>query len=303
MKKVNQISPMYLCIIVVIAIVMSCSHDTNYSALNQEFINIPDPSFEAILINKGIDTDSIVNQQILSSDAEEITSLDLSCLEYGAIQNLTGINGFINLKKLIVAQHEIEEIDLNNNVNLDTLNLAGNELTSINVSRNSKLIFLNLIANELNSINGLSELTELKDLDLSWNYFEAFNISSESLEVLHISNNDLKSLDISAVPNLRNLLLTSNNLQSLDVFSNRKLETLLVSDNELNTINLTENQNLTHLYISSNSLFNLDVSSIHNLIDLKVDRNENLNCIKILDGQNIQLISKENNQELKTDCN
>jgi Leucine-rich repeat (LRR) protein len=268
-----------------------------------DYLNIPDENFEALLIEKGIDSDGIINQQMLKSDAQEITNLDLSNLEYGVIHDLTGIEGFTSLRKLIAAQHDIAQIDVSNNINLDTLNLAGNNLSSIDLSANSKLVLLDLTANQLNSITGLSELSELKDLDLSWNYFDNFSISCESLEVLHMSNNDLNVLDISAVPHLKNLLLTSNKLQSLEVLSNIKLETLLVSDNELHTINLSANQNLTHLYITSNLLINLDVSSNLNLIDLKVDRNPNLPCIKILDGQNIPLISISDHQELNTNCN
>ncbi|UAM98882.1 hypothetical protein K8354_03410 [Polaribacter litorisediminis] len=303
MKKSNQISLIYFCILVLISIIVSCSNEVNNTDLNRDYLSIPDTSFESILIHTGIDSDGIVNQQMLKSDAEGITILDLSNLEYGAISDLTGIEAFTSLRKLNATQHDIEQIDLNYNINLDTLNLAGNRLSNINLSNNKNLVFVDLKANEMNSITGLLELSELKNLDLSWNYFETLNISSESLEVLHMSNNDLYSLDISAVPNLKNLLVTSNKLQSLEVCSNRLLETLLVSDNVLQTINLTENHSLTHLYITSNSLINLDVSSNQNLIDLKVDRNQNLYCIKILDGQNILIVSKSDNQELNADCN
>jgi protein phosphatase 1 regulatory subunit 7 len=303
MKKVNEVSLIYFCVIVLMGITVSCSSDINTSDLPIEYLNIPDENFEAILIAKGIDSDGIVNQQMLKSDAQEITNLDLSNLEYGVIHDLTGIEGFTSLRKLTAAQHDIAQIDVSNNINLDTLNLAGNNLSSIDLSSNSKLVLLDLTANQLNSITGLTELSELKDLDLSWNYFENFNISSASLEILHMRNNDLNALNISAAPNLKNLLLTSNKLQSLEVLSNMKLETLLISDNELQTINLSANQNLTHLYITNNLLINLDVSSNLNLIDLKVDRNPNLPCIKILDGQNIPLISKSDHQELNTNCN
>ena len=303
MKKSNQILLTYFSILVLMGSTVSCSNDDNIAGFNRAYVSIPDSSFEAILIKTGVDSDGIINQQMLSSDAEGIATLDLSNLDYGAITDLTGIEGFTSLRKLIATQHDIAQIDLSDNLNLDTLNLAGNKLLSIDISNNSKLVLLDLTANEMNSVVGLSELGELKDLDLSWNYFETFSISSESLEVLHMSNNDLYSLDISSDPNLKNLLLTSNKLQSLEVISNKKLETLLVSDNELQTINLLENNDLTHLYITSNSLDRLNVSFNQNLIDLKVDRNPNLSCIKVLDGQSIPQISKSDYQELNADCN
>lgn len=303
MGKIKQKLLSYTSIVALMCVMVSCSNEVDTEDLGNAYLSISDTSFEAILIQKGVDSDGIINQQMLKSDAEEITTLDLSTLEYGAIGDLTGIEGFTGLRKLIAVQHDIEQIDLSDNVNLDTLNLAGNKLSSIDVSNNSSLVLLDLTANELNSISGLSELGELRELNLSWNYFGTFSISSESLKVLHMSNNDLYSLDISAVPNLENLLLTSNKLQGLDVFSNSKLETLLVSDNQLQNIELQGNPNLTHLYITSNLLFNLDVGPNQNLIDLKVDRNPNLNCIQILEGQNIPMISKADNQELNTDCN
>lgn len=284
--------------------IVSCSKATvNDLDTAIEVIEITDEIFEKLLISQGIDSDGIVNQQILKSDAKEISTLNLSNLEHGKISNLTGIEGFTNLSKLMVTQHDIAQIDLRKNINLDTLNLSGNRLSQIDLSYNTKLIAIDLIANEMNSITGLSALHQLKELDLSWNYFETFSIASQTLEVLHLSNNNLISLNISSVPNLKNLLLTSNKLESLDINSNQKLETVLVSDNVLQTINLAENQNLTHLYITSNLLSDLDVSANQNLIDLKVDRNPNLSCIKILDDQNIPQISISAYQEVNTICN
>ncbi len=49
---------------------------------------IPDPIFEQALINQNIDLDNIVNGQVLTSDINGITDLNISGL---GINNLTGI--------------------------------------------------------------------------------------------------------------------------------------------------------------------------------------------------------------------
>jgi len=281
----------------------SCSKDDNIDTISDKFLSIPDASFEEILIVKGIDSDGVVNMQMLKSDAEHVEELDLATLEFGAITDLSGIEGFTSLKKLIANQHDLEQIDLSANILLEEVYLAGNYLSSIDVSKNTNLVELDLTSNQLTTIIGLSELVKLENLNLSFNYFKELTVDNASLEILHISNNDLISLDISSAVNLTNVLLTTNKLNALDISSNKKLQTLLVSDNQLQSINLGKNISLTHLYIASNLLTGLDVSNNQNLMDLKVDRNPSLTCIKITNGQNIPSVTLSNHQVLNDLCN
>ena len=282
----------------------SCSGDDDTKDIfSNTYLRIPDASFEKLLIAKGIDTDGVVNKQMLKSDAEVVKELNLENLEYGAISDLSGIEGFTNLKRLVANQHNIEQIDLGNNILLEEIYLAGNYLSSIDVSKNTNTILLDLTANQLTTITGLSKLKKLENLNLSFNYIEELTMDNTSLEILHISNNDLIFLDITAAINITNVLLTTNKLITLDISSNKKLQTLLVSDNQLQSIDLSENKSLTHLHLFSNMLTNLDIGNNQNLIELKVDRNPGLSCIQIASGQNIPTVSLSNNQELNILCN
>ncbi|BDW93768.1 hypothetical protein MACH07_26000 [Flagellimonas marinaquae] len=282
----------------------SCSGDDDTKDIfSNTYLRIPDASFEKLLIAKGIDTDGVVNKQMLKSDAEVVKELNLENLEYGAISDLSGIEGFTNLKRLVANQHNIEQIDLGNNILLEEIYLAGNYLSSIDVSKNTNTILLDLTANQLTTITGLSKLKKLENLNLSFNYIEELTMVNTSIEILHISNNDLIFLDITAAINITNVLLTTNKLITLDISSNKKLQTLLVSDNQLQSIDLSENKSLTHLHLFSNMLTNLDVGNNQNLIELKVDRNPGLSCIQIASGQNIPTVSLSNNQELNVLCN
>ncbi|WP_166964182.1 leucine-rich repeat domain-containing protein [Yeosuana marina] len=296
------ISPIF---VLALFIIVSCSsNNENEKPVNDIYLSIPDNHFETILIEQGIDSDGILNKQMLKTDAEEVSHLDLNLTgDFGEISDLTGIQGFTNLTFLSASGQKIETIDLSLNTKLDTLYLQANYLTSIDISNNPNLILVDMLSNQINSINGLSKATNLKTLNLSWNNLEEFSIHNESLEVLHISQNLLKSLDIDGAINLKNILLTSNKLTEVDFSSNTLLETLLISDNKIQNINLQHNSYLTHLYITSNSLTSIDVSNNQELVDLRVDRNPYLTCIKIQSGQEIPTVSKSDYQELNSICN
>ena len=114
---------------------------------------------------------------------------------------------------------ELERIDLSHNTLLDTLYLLGNTLSSIDLSNNPNLIFVDIQANEFtseSSIIGLSNATNLKDLDVSSNYLKEFSIHNESLEVLHMSHNDLKSLNTDGTINRQHIGIPSNKLETVD---------------------------------------------------------------------------------------
>ncbi len=289
------------------SLIVSCSSDeVNSTPTNDEYLSIPDIQFETKLIEQGIDSDGVINHQMLKSDAEAISLLDLNFNgNSGKIADLKGIEGFVNLTFLSASNQEIEHIDLSKNTLLDTLYLLGNKISNIDLSNNPNLIFVDIQSNQFNSsssIVGLEKATQLKDLDLSWNYLEEFSIHNELLEVLHISHNDLTTIDTDGAINLQHIFMPSNKLQTVDFSTNTSLETLLVSGNQIEQINLENNTSLTHLYISDNSLTSLDVSTNQQLVDLRVDRNPQLTCIKIENGQN-PYVMKSDYQELNTICN
>lgn len=305
LKRIEIVQPFF---VLALFLLVACSaDDESPNPIIDEYLSIPDIHFESKLIEQGIDSDNIVNHRISKVDAEQVTHLDLNLsANFGEISDLTGIEGFVNLTLLSAAGQELAEVDLSFNSKLDTLFLLGNYLTSIDLSNNSNLIFVDLQANEFNSNNsiiGLSNATSLKDLDLSWNYLKEFSIHNESLEVLHMSHNDLTTIDTDGAINLQHIFMPSNQLEQVDFSSNKSLETLLISGNKIQLLNLDNNTRLTHLYSSSNLLTSLDVSNNQKLIDLRVDRNPDLTCIKIFNGQQIPTVSISEYQEINDTCN
>lgn len=291
-------------LIVLVLMIVSCSkNDDKTDPAESDFLSIPDIHFETKLIEQGIDSDGIVNKKMLKSDAENVTRLDLNLISnFGDIKDLSGIEGFTNITFLSASRQKIENIDLSFNTKLDTLDVSGNSISSIDVSHNTNLIFLDAQSNLLPSIIGLDKAVNLKDLDLSWNYFEDITVTNELLEVLHMSHNDLKTLNTDGLIHLQHVFIPLNKLETVDFTTNVALETLLMAGNRIEYVNLENNSNLTHLYISGNALKSLDVSNNERLLELGADRNPRLTCIKIQDRQTPYVIKSEY-QELNNSCN
>lgn len=278
---------------------ISCSEDNANESTDDLYLHIPDANFESKLISLGIDSDNKVNKQMLKTDARNIYALDI---DNTSINDLTGIEGFVDLKKLSAAQNNIDQIDLKYNTLLDTLILFANNIKSIDLSHNKELLKVNIESNQLTSLTGMSNTTKLKRLDASFNYLKEFSNNHEAIEVLYLSDNDLESFDVEGAVNLKNIFLKTNKLTSIDVSSNTLLETLVLSDNKIKELNLEQNNKLTVLYISSNLLANLDVSNLNVLSFLSVYNNPDLFCIKIDSGQDVPNLTISDSQELNTLC-
>ncbi|WP_190808723.1 leucine-rich repeat domain-containing protein [Flagellimonas sp. S3867] len=286
-----------------IALLGSCSNDDDNldSAIE---IYVPDAQFEKRLISLGIDTDGKTNKKVLKSDAVNVEYLDLSSETVSEeITDLTGIEGFTNLKRLFAIGNRLSTIDLSRNIHLDTLNLSGNDLSTIDLSNNTQLVMLDLKVNDLTSITGLSAATNLKWLNLSFNYFENYTIENPSLENILMSNNLLESFDPSIATNLESLYILINKITHLDLTHNTLLETINVGDNKLTQIDFGPKEHLTYLSCFSNLLNNLDVSNFDKLNYLSANRNQDLECIQIQNGQEIPTLKLSDYQQTSVNCN
>jgi len=266
------------------------------------YVQIPDANFEKKLISLNIDSDGLINHKLLKTDAEEISYLDLSTSNHNNISDLTGIEAFKNLKRLDATQNSIETIDLSSNILLDSIYLAANLITNIDLTANSNLISIDIQSNELTSFTAPTNATQLKKINLSYNYLEAFSVHNESIKSILISDNSLTSFDVSGSLNLQNIYLKTNKIATIDLSENITLKTLILSDNKIQNINLDHNNNITHLYISSNLLTALNVASLPELVELKINNNPSLTCVQTQGGQNIPTVTKSEDQTVSSTC-
>lgn len=79
---------------------------------------IPDTNFEQALIDLEIDSDGIINGQVLTSDIDTVITLNLFNI---FIQDLTGIEDFTALEYLDVSGSSLSVLDVSYNTQLREL--------------------------------------------------------------------------------------------------------------------------------------------------------------------------------------
>jgi len=241
-----------------------------------QYTTIPDANFEQELINQGIDSESTLDGQVLTSDINTITNLTIRSTN---INYMSGIEGFVALTNLTVVDNEnLTHLDLNSN----------NALTHLSCNNN-----LSLILNVENIIN--------------LEYLSYYNISDIPVEIgnkpnltyINCSANLLTTIDITQCPNLEVLICESNLFNSIDISQNQKLEFINASVNNINEIDLSSNINLKVLFIWNNNLETINLDQNVVLEQLYCDNN-NLTSVHIQNNTNelITIFDTTNNPNL-----
>src|SRR5690554_3984589 len=159
---------------------------------------IPDNEFEQRLIALNIDSDGIVNGQILTANALNTTMLDLNNSGYWqmcCIQDFTGLEAFVNLEEMESYFNDIHTIDLTPLTKLKKLHLSNSMLSAIDLSGNTNLESL-FIGNDY--YVKFWNPNHMKELDLSSNH-KLRHISASyllTLEQINLRNNTADSVFI-----------------------------------------------------------------------------------------------------------
>src|SRR5690606_28864100 len=152
-----------------------------------QYTLIADPFFEQELIYQNIDSDGVINGQVLTSDIETVTELIMED-GYG-IEDLTGIQDFTNLEKLVILYSELTELDVSQNLQLKILDCSSNNLTTLDV-------FSNTLLEELHIGNygiDVGPFNMIQEIDLSHNpnikILDAFDLYIKKINLKNGNNN------------------------------------------------------------------------------------------------------------------
>lgn len=268
-----------------------------------QYTNIPDSNFEQALIDKGIDSQGILDGQILTSDANSTTGyLNISNEN---ILDLTGIEAFTGITALNIQSNNLTTLSMPNLPQLNTLLAFDNQITDLDVSA-LDLIVLEISDNPLNNMlfgtqNNLTELwlqsaglnaidlspfPSLDRLDLAYNNLTSIDLSyTTSLTKLFIRFNDFTSLDLSNTLQLETLDITSNNLTGIDFSPINTLISFNAVNNDLVSVNLSGQPNLISVNLLNNELIELNVKNGNNtnFVNFNALGNNNLMCIEVDD--------------------
>lgn len=160
---------------------------------------IPDNDFEQRLIALNIDSDGIVNGQILTADALNTTVLDLNnsgYLQACCIKDFTGLEAFVNLEEMESFFNDIHTIDLTPLTKLNKLHLSNSYLSSIDLSGN----------------------TNLESLFIGNDYYMKY-WNPNHMEKLDLSSNTkLKYIYVNDIPELRFINMRNHTADSVAIY-------------------------------------------------------------------------------------
>lgn len=267
--------------------------------MQSQYTSIPDPIFEQELINQGIDSNPIIDHQVLTSDVNNRTELNI---EVNNINNFEGLQDFTNLETLKIISYNFAPIlNLENNVLLKHILLSGFDgILSLDLTNNVLLETIQVSSNSLSNVN-INTCVNLKKLILSDCHITNIDLSNNlNLEELGLLGVNLTSLNINNNLALKKIGLFNTQFTSLDFSNNTNLEEIilinlggpittfnpLLFSNNVNlkklivdhvsfypTVNLQNNLQLETCVLWSAGLFNLDVSNNISLKILRIDGN------------------------------
>ncbi len=218
------------------SLLLFCLLPTQFSLMAQD-ISIPDENFKATLIHLGIDAN--MDTKIQQSEAEAVHYLNVSRTHL--IQDLTGIEYFINLDTLLVNENLLTFLDVTKNVKLISLQFAYNNIKTVDLSQNSKLKSLVCPYTTIETLD-LSNCPVLEFLSCHNTHLTSLDITmNTSLERLECEGTQIESLDLSKNINLKELDCRNTEITSLDLSSNKELEFLRCADLNISSLDLTKN--------------------------------------------------------------
>lgn len=239
-----------------------------------QIVNIPDTNFKNALLshnNPVVDTNG--DGEIQVSEAEAVSQLGYMSqqLRDKDIEDLTGIEAFINLTFLDISQNLLTELDISQNLLLENLSIGLNPLGSIDISQNINLKELNCVNNALTELDvsaniNLTLLHCFNNFELDKNTFEELDVTNNPLlEELVFYRNSISSIDLTKNPNLTYLRFENNNISNLDITQNSNIETLVCQRNPIESLDLSQNSILQFLYCDGTNLSSLDLTQNSNL--------------------------------------
>ncbi|MBL6874884.1 MAG: hypothetical protein ISR02_05345 [Flavobacteriales bacterium] len=228
-----------------------------------QIVNIPDGNFKTYLLGDSlINTNGDTEIQISEANSFNVI-IDWNGNLGLVINDLTGIEEFINLTELKIENNNVTNLDLSQNNSLVLVDAENNNLVSINLVSNVSLSYLDCSNNQLNNLD-ISQNTSLATLWCGGNPLGSLDVNQNTLLTdLNCSYNLLTSLDLSQNTLLTNLYCAYNQLTNLNLSNNSQLARLECYDNMLSSLDMRNgnNQNIWRFKAYNNQLICIDVDN------------------------------------------
>lgn len=205
-------------------------------------IEIPDNNFLQALIDIGVDSNN--DNAISEEEAAHLTDLDVN---YKNIEELSGIEFFINLTSLDCGDNTISNLNITNLTKLEYLWCQNNSLTALDVSKCPKLKVLSFNTNHINSIN-LENNPNIQWLDFSFTRVDSINLDAlQLIETIACANSRIRNLIVPDKPNLEQIIASNCNIQSINVSNDASLKVLEINGNMIEELDLGSCSSIEYL--------------------------------------------------------
>jgi len=254
------------------------------------------PGFEKYLIGQGIDPDPAPNGYILYRYIKNIDSLIINEWFDAGDRNLTGIEGFSNLRIFATVSLGVENIDFSSNPKLEYFKytkyahcMGCGTLTSLKFGKQSNLQSLNLLGAEKLSALDFENLKKLRILKiLNTDHLRNQDISEcreiekieldGSAEIILANHPKLKVLtcgayphhvDFTKLPGLESLRYLVLGRHALDFSANKELKDLYLSDLRSIKLDISANKKLEKLEVYGSGQWTQSNIDLRNNVNLK----------------------------------
>ena len=274
-------------------------------------IDIPDAVLKQKLVthtNPVIDSNGDGEIQVSEAVVVENLYLPGGTVE-NQIQDITGLEEFVNTNHLNLQGNSISEGDLSMLTNLATLNLNDNNITntlSFTFPDSIENLYLgynnltNLDISSLNEVNFLgvynNNLTTLDEEDLPQN-----------IQHLNAINNNILSVELVNLDSLKTLILTTNQIASIQASSlPLSIEELDLQNNNFtsdNDIELSNLNNLKKINLKNNNLESFSEQNLPSSLEIINLSNNSLTYFSGSNFPNLKELNLSDNQIIEIDSN
>jgi uncharacterized repeat protein (TIGR01451 family) len=231
---------------------------------NAQVVNIPDANFKNALVNTicaDLNDDGVLESDVDTDNDGEIQqseALAVFVLFYvpppplfptgefrsanitNNIANLTGIEAFLNVKKLDVSDNLLTALDVSMLTQLNILRCGSNDLNTLQIGSLPSLEYLYCENNHLTSIS-LSGVPNLKLLACNINNLTELDVNGlNALSFLSCYNNQITQLTFGNSHALRNLYCGNNFFEMLDL-----------NDTAVSLLYCNDNPNLSQIFLKN----------------------------------------------------
>ncbi|UOX34069.1 T9SS type A sorting domain-containing protein [Flavobacterium sediminilitoris] len=217
---------------------------------------------------------NISNPQAIYARVENINT---GCYEIADFELIVSLEGIVNipdanLKAKLLAADENNSIASNVNPNNSTTwniytKIDTNEDGEIQFSEAAAIIHLNVSGSSptnggIQNLQGLESFYNLSYFNCGYNQLTTIDLSVlPNLKYFHSTNNDITSLGLTNCNTLEVLNCDYNQLANIDVSQCPNLTNLNVRNNELTSLNLDNNHQITSISAFNNNLTNFELQN------------------------------------------